>query len=128
MSNSPLKSLTNGARRGPITSKQGNKNFYKGKGSGSMGQWTTRGNYIVQERKLRKYVAPEDISNSKVFYMDTTAILALCCTYLVEEHRLNGSRLLAILLYEVLMHIYIICSASDNTLVVAVCVPAGVEV
>ncbi|KXS13544.1 hypothetical protein M427DRAFT_58589 [Gonapodya prolifera JEL478] len=47
-----------GATRGVMTGKRGNKNFYKGTGSGSMGHWEN-GRYVVDPWKVRKYVVPD---------------------------------------------------------------------
>ncbi|KAJ3319306.1 isocitrate dehydrogenase (NAD(+)) idh1 [Boothiomyces sp. JEL0866] len=51
--------LIRGAARKPLTSKQGNKNFYKGKRSGRMGHWTRKGRYVVEETQKRTFVIPE---------------------------------------------------------------------
>ncbi|KAJ3111483.1 hypothetical protein HK100_002668, partial [Physocladia obscura] len=42
-----------------LTSKLGNKNFYKGKGSGAMGRWTQRGNYLLEPFRFRQYIIPD---------------------------------------------------------------------
>ncbi|KAI8907113.1 mitochondrial ribosomal protein L27-domain-containing protein [Powellomyces hirtus] len=48
-----------GATRGVMTSKRGNKNFYKGTGSGKMGRWTTRGRYILEPWRFRQWIVPD---------------------------------------------------------------------
>ncbi|KAI9202836.1 uncharacterized protein BJ171DRAFT_162254 [Polychytrium aggregatum] len=40
---SVIRGLLRGNRRKPLTSKEGNKNYYKGSGSGNMGRHTTQG-------------------------------------------------------------------------------------
>ncbi len=47
-----------GAVRKPLTSKHGNKNFYKGNRSGLMGRFTTRGNFIPEKHRQRNFVIP----------------------------------------------------------------------
>ncbi|KAJ3254076.1 hypothetical protein HK103_007537 [Boothiomyces macroporosus] len=59
MSIQTITGLLRGAARKPLTSKQGNKNFYKGKRSGRMGHWTRKGHYIVEETQKRTFVIPE---------------------------------------------------------------------
>jgi hypothetical protein len=54
-----------GARRKPLTSKQGNKNFYKGNRTGRLGRFTTKGHFILQEHKQRTFVIP-DLSEFKL--------------------------------------------------------------
>ncbi|KAJ3332206.1 hypothetical protein HDU76_000979 [Blyttiomyces sp. JEL0837] len=48
-----------------LTSKMGNKNFYKGSGSGSMGRWSKKGNYVLDPSKFRQWIIP-DLSNFKL--------------------------------------------------------------
>lgn len=64
-----------GARRGPISSKEGNKNFYKGKGGGRMGKFTTRGNFIIQEERKRSYICPINMSLTPFVSPLTTKIV-----------------------------------------------------
>ncbi|KAK4034428.1 mitochondrial ribosomal protein L27-domain-containing protein [Parachaetomium inaequale] len=45
-------------RRLRLTTKDVNKGFYKGTGSGSMGRHTKHGGYIVELHKVRTYVCP----------------------------------------------------------------------
>jgi len=42
-----------------LTTKDMNKGFYKGTGSGSMGRHTKHGGYIIEWKKVRTYVVPE---------------------------------------------------------------------
>ncbi|KAK9833988.1 hypothetical protein WJX81_000994 [Elliptochloris bilobata] len=42
-----------------LTSKQGNKNYYKGKGVQSTGHHTKLGHYQVTEAKRPKYMVPD---------------------------------------------------------------------
>ncbi|KAI8850078.1 mitochondrial ribosomal protein L27-domain-containing protein, partial [Chytridium lagenaria] len=42
-----------------LGAKFGNKNWYKGTGSGSMGKWTKKGEYIIEPHKVRKFMIPD---------------------------------------------------------------------
>lgn len=53
-----------GSKRHQLTSKQGNKHFYKGTRSSGVGKLNNAGNYIVDWSKVRTYVVPADISLS----------------------------------------------------------------
>ncbi|KAI9141519.1 mitochondrial ribosomal protein L27-domain-containing protein [Paraphysoderma sedebokerense] len=53
------KALYRGATRRPLTPKHGNKNFYKGTGSGAMGRHVRRGAYRINPRKVREFVVPD---------------------------------------------------------------------
>ncbi|CAM9755676.1 unnamed protein product [Ascophyllum nodosum] len=46
-------------KRIPMTSKMGNKNFYKGKGSTKEGQLNSKGRFIVNHDKRLEIVAPD---------------------------------------------------------------------
>ncbi|KAF2478437.1 mitochondrial ribosomal protein L27-domain-containing protein [Neohortaea acidophila] len=46
-------------RRLALTTKQGPHNYYKGNRTGSMGQHTKYGGYIVDYKKVRTYVCPD---------------------------------------------------------------------
>jgi large subunit ribosomal protein L41 len=48
-----------------LTSKRGNKNFYKGKGAAPTGHHTTKGGYRILNWKLPDYVVP-DLTNFEV--------------------------------------------------------------
>jgi large subunit ribosomal protein L41 len=50
-----------------ISSKQGNKNYYKGNRGGRMGRWTRRGNYIIEKSQLREFVVPDLSSKLTAF-------------------------------------------------------------
>ncbi|KAH6618059.1 mitochondrial ribosomal protein L27-domain-containing protein [Chaetomium sp. MPI-SDFR-AT-0129] len=45
-------------RRLRLTTKDVNKGYYKGTGSGSMGRHTKHGGYIIEWNKVRTYVCP----------------------------------------------------------------------
>ena len=49
-----------------LNTKQANKGYYKGTGSGSMGSHTKYGGYKIDWRKVRTYVAPKDLKDFKV--------------------------------------------------------------
>ncbi|KAJ3243304.1 hypothetical protein HDU78_000620 [Chytriomyces hyalinus] len=42
-----------------LNPKLGNKNFYKGRGSGAMGRWTPKGNYVLEPFRFRQYMIPD---------------------------------------------------------------------
>jgi large subunit ribosomal protein L41 len=52
-------------RRLQLTAKQG-RNFYKGNRVGSLGDWTKRGVYKIDYKKVRTYVVPKDLHNTDV--------------------------------------------------------------
>ncbi|KAI9188161.1 hypothetical protein H9P43_002552 [Blastocladiella emersonii ATCC 22665] len=52
--------LARGASRKPLTPKGGNKNFYKGTGTGSMGEFIGgRWHFRVNPAKVRQFVVPD---------------------------------------------------------------------
>lgn len=55
-----------GTRRLTLTTKQTNKGFYKGTGSGSMGRHTKHGKYVIEWEKVRTYVVPPGLKDFKV--------------------------------------------------------------
>ncbi len=59
--------IIRGATRRPLTGKHGNKNYYKGTGSGSMGFFTKKGHFIPVEAKRRIFVAPS-LEGCKVIF------------------------------------------------------------
>ncbi|KAJ1489914.1 mitochondrial ribosomal protein L27-domain-containing protein [Baffinella frigidus] len=50
-----------GATKGatPITAKRGPRDFYKGKGAPSTGRLTSKGHFILQEKKLKEFMVPD---------------------------------------------------------------------
>eukprot|EP00118_Oscarella_pearsei_P025599 m.308445 g.308445 ORF g.308445 m.308445 type:complete len:102 (+) comp44015_c0_seq1:50-355(+) len=54
-----IRGLIRGARRGNMTSKRGNRTFYKGRGAKSTGYHTSKGNFIVQKQKVPEFVVPD---------------------------------------------------------------------
>jgi large subunit ribosomal protein L41 len=50
-----------GNKRWPLTTKQGNKNFYKGTRSSGIGRFTSRGRYLINWEKVRTYVVPSNV-------------------------------------------------------------------
>ncbi|EGV66075.1 60S ribosomal protein L27, mitochondrial [Yamadazyma tenuis] len=52
-----------GSKRQALTTKQGNKNYYKGTRSSGIGKLNNAGNYMVDWTKVRTYVVPADISS-----------------------------------------------------------------
>lgn len=55
-----------GNKRWPLTTKQGNKNFYKGTRSTGIGRWTSRGRYIINWDKVRTYVVPSNVHSTEL--------------------------------------------------------------
>ncbi|KAG5358466.1 54S ribosomal protein L27 [Yarrowia sp. B02] len=53
----------NGNKRLPLTSKQGNKNFYKGHGAAGVGKTTSKGRYIINRDKVRTFVVPAGLES-----------------------------------------------------------------
>jgi hypothetical protein len=96
--------LFKGARRRPITSKEGNKNFYKGKGSGKMGYWNKDGKYVVEQWRTRQFIVP-DLSDFKVLFTnkltpfvtpsadDRVKFKHSCLDYFSPEHKVLSDEL-----------------------------------
>ncbi|CCU74204.1 60S ribosomal protein L27 [Blumeria hordei DH14] len=62
----PTKALSKKISRLALTTKQTNKGFYKGTGSGSMGDHTKHGGFIINWDKVRTYVPPtKDLKDYK---------------------------------------------------------------
>ena len=53
-------------RKLPLTTKDINKGFYKGTGTGSMGQHTKFGGYVIDWQKVRTYAVPAGLDAFKV--------------------------------------------------------------
>jgi hypothetical protein len=49
-----------------LTTKQVNGGYYKGNRTGSMGHFDHKGNYVIDWKKVRTYVFPDDMENFKV--------------------------------------------------------------
>ncbi|EON99814.1 putative 50s ribosomal protein 27 protein [Phaeoacremonium minimum UCRPA7] len=49
-----------------LTTKNVNKGYYKGTGTGSMGRHTKYGGYVIEWPKVRTYVVPAGLSTFKV--------------------------------------------------------------
>lgn len=49
-----------------LTTKQVNGGYYKGTRTGSMGHFDKKGNYVIDWKKVRTYVVPEDLKSFKV--------------------------------------------------------------
>lgn len=58
--------LKTGTKRHPITTKQGNKDFYKGTRSSGIGSLDSRGRYHVNRNKVRTYVVPEGLHKTEL--------------------------------------------------------------
>lgn len=61
-----------GSKRHPLTSKQGNKTFYKGTRSSGVGSHTKHGGYVVNWDKVRTYVTP----SKEVWNHDLTPLVS----------------------------------------------------
>lgn len=68
-----------GSKRHPLTSKQGNKHYYKGTGSSGYGRLNAAGTYVVDWKKVRTYVVPADLN--------TTDLKALVSPNVPEIHQ-----------------------------------------
>lgn len=49
-----------------LTTKQVSGGYYKGNRTGSMGYFDPKGNYVIDWKKVRTYVVPEDLETFKV--------------------------------------------------------------
>lgn len=58
--------LKTGTKRLPLTTKQGNKNYYKGTRSSGIGRLNAAGTYIVNWDKVRTYVVPTELNSSEL--------------------------------------------------------------
>ena len=61
-----------------LNTKQTNKGFYKGTGTGSTGRHTKHGGYIIEWEKVRTYVVPKDLKDFKVCYSAADETLGRC--------------------------------------------------
>jgi hypothetical protein len=62
----PTQTLYKRVARHTLSTKQTNKGYYKGTGSGSMGTHTKHGGFIVDWDKVRTYVVPQNLKDFKV--------------------------------------------------------------
>ncbi|KAI2609611.1 mitochondrial ribosomal protein L27-domain-containing protein [Hypoxylon fragiforme] len=62
----PTQALQKAFRKLPLTTKDIKKGFYKGTRTGSMGQHTRFGGYIIDWKKVRTYVVPADMESFKL--------------------------------------------------------------
>jgi len=63
----PFYGLTkSGNKRWALSTKQGNKEFYKGTGSTGVGQHTRKGNYRVNWEKVRTFVVPSNVDSTEL--------------------------------------------------------------
>ncbi|KAH8599757.1 50S ribosomal protein-like protein YmL27 [Bisporella sp. PMI_857] len=62
----PTQPLMKRIRRLALTTKMTNKGYYKGTGTGSMGQHTKYGGYVIDWSKVRTYVVPENLKDFKL--------------------------------------------------------------
>ncbi|OCK74873.1 50S ribosomal protein-like protein YmL27 [Lepidopterella palustris CBS 459.81] len=58
----PTAPLQRNLRRLALTTKMAGKDYYKGTRSGSMGDHTKHGRYLINWNKVRTYRVPEDLS------------------------------------------------------------------
>lgn len=54
------------AHRIQLSTKQVNKGFYKGTGTGSTGSHTKHGGYVIEWEKVRTYVVPKNLKDCQV--------------------------------------------------------------
>jgi len=62
----PTPVLAKSIRRLALTTKQTNKGYYKGTGSGSTGSHTKHGGYVIDWDKVRTYIVPKNLKEFKV--------------------------------------------------------------
>jgi len=62
----PTQALFRRIRNFQLTTKQGPKDYYKGTGSGRMGDHTKYGGYIVNYDRVRTYCVPQNLDSFKV--------------------------------------------------------------
>jgi len=62
----PTQTLCKRVARHALSTKQANKGFYKGTGTGSTGRHTSHGGYIIEWEKVRTYVVPKNLKDFKV--------------------------------------------------------------
>lgn len=62
----PTQALLKRYRKLPLTTKDIKKGFYKGTRTGSMGQHTKFGGYVIDWNKVRTYVVPAGLDAFKV--------------------------------------------------------------
>ncbi|RKP31272.1 hypothetical protein METBISCDRAFT_22586 [Metschnikowia bicuspidata] len=55
-----------GTKRHPLTTKQGNKTFYKGTRSNGYGKLNSAGHFIMDWQKVRTYVVPADLKTTNL--------------------------------------------------------------
>lgn len=58
--------MKTGSKRHALTTKQGNKHYYKGTGSSGYGQLNKNGKYVVNWTKVRTYVVPLDLAQTNL--------------------------------------------------------------
>ena len=64
----PTQALFKRIARLRLTTKQTNKGYYKGTGTGSTGTHTKHGGYVIDWDKVRTYVVPENLKEFKVYF------------------------------------------------------------
>lgn len=57
---------TRGSKRHALTTKQGNKHYYKGTGSSGYGFFNKAGKYIINWSRVRTYVVPADLQHTEL--------------------------------------------------------------
>ena len=73
----PTEVLFRRLRRLALTTKQANKGFYKGTGTGSTGRHTKHGGYVIEWAKVRTYVAPANLKTFNVSNYYRSRIIAV---------------------------------------------------
>jgi large subunit ribosomal protein L41 len=73
----PTQFLFRRLRRLALTTKQTNKGFYKGTGTGSTGRHTKHGGYIIEWEKVRTYAVPFNLKDFSVCAEFQTGFLLL---------------------------------------------------
>ena len=76
----PTQALFKRIRRLALTTKQTNKGYYKGTGTGSTGRHTKQGHFVVEWEKVRTYVCPPNLKDFAVRF-DSYEAPVYCTNY-----------------------------------------------
>ena len=68
----PTHALLKRVSRLSLTTKQTNKGYYKGTGTGSTGRHTKHGGYLIQWDKVRTYVVPSNLKDFKACHKSSS--------------------------------------------------------
>jgi hypothetical protein len=69
-----------------ISSKQGNKNYYKGNRSGRIGSWSLKGHFLIDNSKVRNFVVPNTLQESPLTFSMSPKYTTLKKTHSVIDY------------------------------------------